>query len=124
MRGGVEGVRVECIADCVCHRSGCLWGKVGVEMGASIDTLSLPYTQGTDLSVQVMGQIKLSLSLSHRPPRITILCKGGHQTRRYVWINLLVPRMCAAMSGMETIGYSQPRDKHDQKLSRTLSRGV
>ena len=45
------------------------------------DTLSLPYTQGTDLSVQVVGWIKLSLLLSCRPLQVAIYCVGGHQIR-------------------------------------------
>ena len=60
-----------------------LYGQVGsmATFNAWVsDTLSLPYTQGTDLSVQVMGRIKLSLLLSCRPPQVTILCVGGHQT--------------------------------------------
>ena len=49
---------------------------------------------------------------------------GGHQTRQYIRINLLDPRACAATSGMEAIGYSEPRDERGRKLLRTLSRGV
>ena len=90
----------------------------------NVDTLSLPYMQGTDLDVQVMGRSKPSLSLSCRPPRVAILCVGGHQTRQYVRINLLEPRTCAATSGMEAIGYSEPRDERSRKLLCTSSRGV
>ena len=73
------------------------------------DTLSLPYMQGTDLSVQVVGWSKPSLSLSRRPPRVAILCVGGHQTQRCCWITLLVPRACAAASGARAIGDLEPR---------------
>ena len=48
------------------------------------DTPSLPYTQGADLSVQVVGWIKPSLPLLHRPPRVAILCVDGHQTWCYI----------------------------------------
>ena len=88
------------------------------------DTLSLPYTQGTDLCVQVVRQSKPSLSLSCRPPQVAILCKGGHQTQRYVQINSLEPHVCVATSGTEVIGYSEPQDECSQKLLRTLSRNV
>ena len=62
------------------------------------DSLSLPYMQGTDLSVQFIGRSKPSLPLLHRPLWVTILGRGGHQTQWYVWINLLVPCVCAAAS--------------------------
>ena len=74
-----------------------------------VDTLSLPYMQGTDLSEQVVGQIKPSLSLSRRPPRVAILNMGGHQTRRCCRINLLVLRACAAASGVQASGDLEPR---------------
>ena len=80
--------------------------------------------QGTDLDEQVVGWIKLSLPLSRRPPRVAILGMGGHQTRRYVRINLLEPRVCAATSGTEAIGYLEPRDERSRKLLHTLSCGV
>ena len=73
------------------------------------DTLSLPYTQGTDLSVWFVGWSKPSLPLSRRPPRVVILCVGGYQTRRCCRINLLVPHACAAASGARAIGDLEPR---------------
>ena len=73
------------------------------------DTLSLPYTQGTDLSVRFVGRSKPSLPLSRRPPWVAILCVGGHQTRRCCRINLLVPRACAAASGARALGDLEPR---------------
>ena len=65
--------------------------------------------QGTDLSVQVMGQIKPGLLLSRRPPWITILCVGAHQTRQRIWINLLKPCMCVAALGIRAVGYLDPQ---------------
>ena len=76
---------------------------------ASGDTLSLSYTQGTDLSVRFMGRSKPSLPLSRRPPQVAILCVGGHQTRRCCRINLLEPRTCAAVSGARATGDLEPR---------------
>ena len=80
-----------------------------VKVCKDIDTLSLPYTQGTDLSEQFMGQIKPSLLLSHRPPWVTILCVGGHRTQQHVWINLLEPCTCAVVLGIRVVGYSELR---------------
>ena len=77
-------------------------------MYLSTDTLSLPYTQGTDLSVQVVGWIKPSLPLPRRPLRVAILGRGGHQTQRCCWITLLVPRVRAAASGAQAIGNLEP----------------
>ena len=79
------------------------------EAHTAVDTLSLPYTQGTDLSVRFVGRSKPSLPLSRRPPRVAILCVGGHQTRQCCRINLLVPRACAAASGVRAIGNLEPR---------------
>ena len=45
-------------------------------LGTVIDTLSLPYMQGTDLSEQVVGWIKPSLPLLHRPLQVMILGRG------------------------------------------------
>ena len=73
-----------------------------------------------DLSVQVMGQIKPSLLLSHRPLQVAILRVDGHQTQQCCWITLLVLCICAAMLGVGAIGYSEPQGKHGQKLSCTL----
>ena len=86
-----------------CHNQGEAWEL------KHVDTLSLPYTQGTDLSEQVVGRIKLSLPLSCRPLWVVILGRGGHQTRRCCWINLLVPCACAAVSGARAIGDLEPQ---------------
>ena len=64
--------------------------------------------QGMDLSVQVVGQIKPSLLLSHRPLQVAILCVGGHQTQQCVWINLLVPHTHVVASGKGAISYLEP----------------
>ena len=69
------------------------------QYSVAIDTLSLPYTQGTDLTVQVVGWIKPSLPLPRRPLRVVILGRGGHQTQRCCWITLLVPCVRAVVSG-------------------------
>ena len=73
------------------------------------DTLSLPYTQGTDLSVQVVGQCKPSLPLLRRPLWVVILCMGGHQTWQCRRINLLVLRACVVASGARVIGDLEPQ---------------
>ena len=88
------------------------------------DTLSLPYMQGMDLSVQVMGWIKLSLPLLHRFLWVAILHVSGHQTWQHVWINLIVQHMCAVALVIRAISYLEPSDKHSQKLSHTLLHGV
>ena len=72
-----------------------------------VDTLSLPYMQGTDLSVQVMRQIKPSLSLSCRPPQVAILLEGGHQTSD-VSRSIYKSHMHAVMSGIDMVGCSEP----------------
>ena len=56
--------------------------------------------QRTDLSVQVVGQIKPSLLLLCRPSQVVILCMGGHQTRQRIQINLLVLHVHAAALGV------------------------
>ena len=93
------------------------------ESDCPIDTLSLPYMQGTDLSVQVVRWSKPSLSLLRRPLWVAILCEGGHQTQQCCRINLLVPRACAAASGARAIGDLEPRVNavgNCCTLSRTL----
>ena len=87
----------------------CWWEGSCCYFSCYIDTLSLPYTHGTDLDEQVMGWIKLSLLLSHRPLWVAILCVGGHQTWQCCWINLLVLHTCVALLEAWAIGYSEPR---------------
>ena len=65
--------------------------------------------QGTDLSVQVMGQIKPSLLLLCRPLWVAILCMGGHQTWQRVQINLLVLHVHAVALGVQVISVFEPR---------------
>ena len=64
--------------------------------------------QGTDLSVQVMGQIKLRLLLLCRPLWVAILCMGGHQTWQCIQINLLVLCMHAVALGVQVISGLEP----------------
>ena len=80
--------------------------------------------QGTDLSVQVMGQIKPSLLLLCRPLWVAILCMGGHQTWQCIQINLLVLCMHAVALGKGVMSYSEPWGKRGWKLSHTLLHGI
>ena len=79
--------------------------------------------QGTDLSVQVMGQIKPSLLLLCRPLWVVILCMGGHQTWQRVQINLQELHACSDVRNrhgwlLRALG------KHGRKLSCTLAHSM
>ena len=47
----------------------------------------------------------------HRPLRVLIVWASGHQFWMVVWIDLIWPHACAAVSEGGTVGYSEPERK-------------
>ena len=59
----------------------------------------------------VCGVDKLILLPMRRPLQVLIVWSSGHQTQMVVWINSLWPCVCAAVSEVRTVGYSEPAMK-------------